>query len=132
GDGIAIKAHKSAASSPNTFASYKVHHEYDETWAQKLRMSATSTINFPPKHTKLADWWIFVLVKVEVQERGHIWEADFTTHGTLRRRHSACGRPAKYQQAGIWHYITLDGVNLMGDEGKQAGIQAVLKPRKGE
>ena len=91
-------------------------------------MKATNTIHFPSQHMKLSDWWIHVLVKVEFQERSHTWEADFMTHGALRRKHASCGRAAKCQHAGssIWHYIILDGVDLMGDEGRQAGVQAVF------
>ena len=117
---MAIKAPKSASSSAKTYSTYSIYNIYDEGWEYKL--AAPTTIDKPPHHTKLCDWWINVVARINLEDRGTVYSADFTTHDTIRKRHIPCGRAAKILKDGVWYYVSLDGQNLLGDEGRQAGV----------
>ena len=72
GNGVAVKAHKSASSLTKTYASYCIYNKCDDAWEFKVRDGAITTIDVPPQHFKLSDWWIHVITKIGFQSWGSV------------------------------------------------------------
>lgn len=84
---------------------------------------------FPPPNTFLDDYLACKIIGSELpnEEWSWRWPINFLPGGHLNWNLQGVGRAAKVKIQGVWYYVRYKGVELHGQEGRQAGLPRRVK-----